>query len=343
MDNKKHTLQLNVTHELPQGFLECDARDLARILKGPTLIHLSGRNPQPLFVCVLLHGNETTGFQALQQVLQEHHATGLPRAMSIFVGNVAAAERNVRMLRDQMDFNRVWPRTPFYDRPEAALMRQVYDAMVARKPFASIDLHNNSGINPFYGCVAKLEQPFLYLAQLFSRVAVYIERPLGVQSIAMADLCPAVTVECGRIGSKEGMVHAAEFIRACLHLSHFPEHPIGPHELELLHTVAVVKVPPSVSISFDHSEADIRFRQDIDHFNFSPMAAGTSIGTTSLIGAARLQVLSGDGAHSDVEWFRYVAGEICLTRSAIPAMLTRDPEAVHADCLCYLMEPFVKA
>lgn len=331
-------LQLTTLHHVPAELLVCHARDLASLLPGPTLIHLRGRQPQPLFVSVLLHGNETTGFNALREVLRRHAHGTLPRALSILIGNVAAAAHNARTLPGQIDYNRVWPGTPMADCAEAHLMREVFDAIALRRPFASIDLHSNSGTNPYYGCVARLEPAYLHLARLFSRIVVHIGRPLGVQSIAMAALCPAVTVECGHIGSDDGLPRAVEFIEDCLHLSHFPEHPIAAHDIELLHTVAVVKVPPSVSISFDDSAADIRFRSDLDRLNFGPAAAGTVFGKTTN-GSARLHVTPGDDTDEQALWFEYRAGELRLIRAAIPAMLTRDEQAVRADCLCYLMQP----
>lgn len=330
---------LNVIDRLPAGLLECDARDLAALLPGPTLIHLPGRQTAPLFLTVLLHGNETTGFDALRAILTRHLRAGLPRALSVFIGNVAAAAQGVRTLPGQSDYNRVWPGTPMPHLPEADLMRQVFDQIAARQPFASIDLHNNSGINPYYGCVARLVQPFLHLARLFSRVVVYIEAPLGVQSIALASLCPAVTVECGRIGTQEGIARAAELIEACLTLSHFPAHDIARNDIELLHTVAVVRVPPQATISFDDSVADIRFRADIDHLNFSPLAAGTVLARTAPMASAELEVVPAYNGREVRPWLEYTHGEIRLARPAIPAMLTRDPQAVRADCLCYLMEP----
>ncbi len=332
-------MQLNVLDHVPAALLDCDARALHRLLPGPTLIHLPGRTPQPLFLTVLLHGNETAGFDAFRAVLRRRGNASLPRALSVFIGNIEAAAQALRTLNTQADYNRVWPGTASPGLPEAALMRQVYDQVAARHPFASVDLHNNSGLNPHYGCVAKLEQPFLHLARLFSRVIVYIERPRGVQSVAMAQLCPAVTAECGRIGSPEGVAHAIEFIEACLSLSHFPAHDVLQRDVELLHTVAVVKVPPAVSFSFDGSAAQICFRPGLDHFNFSPLPAGTVLARTHSSPPAKLEVIGGHTNNDHSSWFDYLDGEIRLARPAIPAMLTRDVPAVRADCLCYLMEP----
>ena len=68
---------------------------------------------------VLLHGNEDTGLQAIQQVLRKHAGRPLPRALSIFVGNVAAARHNLRRLDHEPDYNRVWPGTDEADHPLA--------------------------------------------------------------------------------------------------------------------------------------------------------------------------------------------------------------------------------
>lgn len=49
---------LTILNAIPQGLLTARAADLADLLGGPTLIDLSGRRPDPLFVSILLHGNE---------------------------------------------------------------------------------------------------------------------------------------------------------------------------------------------------------------------------------------------------------------------------------------------
>jgi hypothetical protein len=330
-------LVLTIRDGMPPGLLDCDVRDLARLLGGPTLLHLPGRAPEPLFVSVLLHGNETTGFEAVRAILRRHGARPLPRPLSLFIGNVAAAQQDVRTLATQTDYNRAWPGTAAPGTVEAGIMAAVVEAMRARRPFASIDIHNNTGLNPHYACVSNIERPFLQLARLFSRVVVWFERPLGVQSTAMSALCPAVTVECGRIGTRDGVAHATEFLDASLHLSHFADHDVPARDIELLRTIAIVRVPGDVSISFDGSAADLRFRDDIDRLNFGLADAGTFFGTVAR-SDAQLDVIPGDERPLDGAWFTYEDGDIRLARPAVPAMLTRDVAAVRLDCLCYLME-----
>ena len=69
INNSTYRLMLTTLDHIPAGFLEASAGGLHQVLPGPTLIHLPGRKPDPLFVSVLLHGNEYTGLKAIQNVL----------------------------------------------------------------------------------------------------------------------------------------------------------------------------------------------------------------------------------------------------------------------------------
>jgi hypothetical protein len=330
---------LTTLSELPAGFLAATARDLHRLLPGPTLIHLPGRNLAPVFASILLHGNEDTGLRAVQRVLAEASSRGLPRALSVFVGNIQAAALGLRRLDGQPDYNRVWPGTDdTADLPEHAMMRQVVEDMRARGVFASIDIHNNTGLNPHYACVNRLEPPFLHLATLFSRTVVWFERPLGVQSQAFAALCPAVTVECGKPGNPGGEREAARLLEAVLHLDHLPLHPIPRHDIDLYHTVAMVKLADGVTCSFDGEPADLRFVPELERMNFSELAPGTQIAAVAAGRSEPLQVTDSSGAPATARFFSLAGGALRTRTAVMPAMLTRDERVIRQDCLCYLME-----
>ena len=328
-------LRLARFDHFPNMLLGVPASDLWRYLPGPSLFHVRGRQAEPLFVTVLLHGNEDTGWRAVQAVLGERRGAMLPRSLLLFVGNIAAAKANVRTLPGQDDYNRSWPGTPHPDTPVAGLMQEIVKAVRRHAPFASIDIHNNSGHNPHYACVSSLEEAHFHLAGLFGRTVVYFTRPLGVQSAALAPICPAVTVECGRADAATGVAHAAEFLTAALALQRFPDHPVPAGDLDLMKTFAIIKVPPDASFSYDGSESDFRFRADLDQLNFSELEPGTSFG---LVGGDRhLDVVPGGEFTTPEPYFEYSHGEIRLAQRAIPAMLTLDPHAVRLDSLGYLM------
>lgn len=330
-------LRLNLVQGMPRELLSTTASDLWHHLPGPTVFRIEGLRPEPLFVSVLLHGNETTGWEAVKSVLNRYQDRQLPRTLLLFVGNVEAAREGVRTRSGQTDYNRAWPGTPSQETAETWLMQEVFEHLKSQSLFASIDIHNNTGHNPHYACLNRLAEPNLHLARLFSRTVVFFERPLGVQSAALSRLCPAVTVECGLSGGREGVMHAAEFIEAALSLDHFPEHPVPEGDLDLMQTDAIIKVPAGVGFSFDGGAAELMLRGDIDRLNFSELRAGVSFGRLGGNQTARLEVEAGGPNSRCLGYFSYDGGEIRLARRAIPAMLTRDPMAVRLDCLGYLM------
>lgn len=335
---------LTILDHIPDGLLDCAARDLHRILPGPTLIHLPGQRPQPLFVSVLLHGNETTGLTAIQGLLRKYDGHKLPRGLSIFFGNVSAAAEGRRHLDGQPDYNRIWPCPDCDgDLPEHAMMRQVVGEMRARKVFASIDIHNNTGLNPHYGCVNRLEPRFFHLATLFSRTVVYFIRPTGVQSLAFAELCPAITVECGKPDQPFGADHARDFVDTCLHLEALPDTPLDEHAMNLFHTVATITLREEASAGFAPDEEatdwDITFPPDLDHLNFRELPAGTAIGRVRKNpGTLPLQVIDENGNDVSNRYLSIEDGHLRLRRAVMPSMFTLDLDIIRQDCVGYLME-----
>jgi len=324
---------------LPKGFLTSSAKELLGLLGGSGLIHLDGERPERLFVSILLHGNEDTGLLAVQQLLKKYHNKKLPRSLTLFVGNVLAAHKGLRRLPDQPDYNRCWPGSEEPQCDEIQMMQQVYERMANESLFASVDLHNNTGLNPHYACINVLDQRFFQLATLFSRTVVYFTHPLGVQSQAFAQLCPAVTLECGRVGQQHGIQHAFEFLDACLHMDHIAQHDVAPHDMDLFHTVAQVKVNPQIAFSFaEQSDADLHLSPQLDHLNFQELQAGTVFG--HLASNATQPLLAYDEAGNEIgeRYFNVEDGELRLQRAVMPSMLTLDERVIRQDCFCYLME-----
>lgn len=332
---------LNILSFIPHGLLELEACRLHERLPGPTLIHLPGRRPERLFVSVLLHGNEASGWLALRALLRDYVDKELPRALSLFIGNIAAARARQRFLPGQPDYNRIWEGGPAVEgRAEHWLVRQVLEEMGARPVFAAIDIHNTTGLNPRYASVRRLDSRSLQLAVLFGRTVVYFRKPEGVLVGAFADLCPAVTLECGQSGEPAGVTHAREFVEACLQLAHLPEQAVAPQDIDLFHTVAIARVPPALRFGLQGDDLDLRLAPDLDHLNFRELPPGTTIGWLRAGLHAGLEVRDELGREVDRHFFALVDGEIRTRVPVIPALLTRSVEAIRQDCLCYLMEPF---
>ncbi|NJD07866.1 MAG: peptidase M14 [Methylococcaceae bacterium] len=327
---------------IPDGLTSAPAWELWRVLPGPSLIHLPGRRPEPLLVSVLQHGQETTGLLAVQALLEKYRSTPLPRSLSLLFGNIQAARWGVRRLDDQVDYNRAWPGTETADCAETRLCAEVVGAMERRGVFASIDVHNNTGTNPHYACVNRLDPRFLQLAALFSRLVIHFSYPRGTQSAAFARLCPAVTLECGKPEQPYGIDHAFSYLDACLHLAEIPCHPVAAGDIDLFASVAQVTVQPQARFGFHSAEVDLQLWEDIDHLNFTEIAAGTALGIVhgdwpGLPVVAR----NGDGLDVTDAYFSR-SGELLVTsRAVMPSMLTPDERVIRQDCLCYLMERLV--
>lgn len=337
-------LIFNKLDHIPNGLLDCDATQLHQHLGGPTLIHLPGRRQEPLFVSILMHGNETTGWDAMRKLLVRYKAGGgdqeLPRSLLLFIGNTLAAEAGVRHLPDQPDYNRVWPGSELPESEEHIMMQSLVDHVRGHMPFASIDVHNNTGMNPHYACINVFKNSYMHLASLFGRIVVYFVRPKGVASMAMADLCPSVTLECGKTGGAHGEEHAMEYIEACLRLAELPEHPISPHDIDLFHTMAIVKIPENVDFAFNDESAKLNLIEDIDKLNFRELPAGTAFGRLGTNKGIPLDVKDETGRDVSQRYFKRSSGELVTRMPLMPSMLTRDAEVIKQDCLCYIMERY---
>jgi len=330
---------LTILNSLPSGFLDCPATELYRLFPGPTLINLPGQRPEPLFVSALLHGNETTGFLALQGLLKKYASHPLPRALSIFIGNVEAARYALRRLEEQVDYNRIWPHTGFsHDSPENAIMTRVVEEMRRRKVFLSIDIHNNTGLNPHYACINKLHNAFYQLAVLFSRTVIYFTEPKGVQSHAFSELCPAVTVECGKVGNEQGTLHAMQYIESSLGLAALPDRPILKQDIDLFHTVATVKIPEQYRYSFDNFEDDIRLSPTLEKMNFSELPIGSVFAQVKEGITHPFSVTDEQDEQVFDRYFEVVDNQLQNRVHLMPSMLTTDLNIIHQDCLCYIME-----
>ncbi len=327
--------------QIPEALLDVSATELHRLFPQPTLLHLDGQRSDPLFVSVLLHGNETTGLFAVQTLLKKYLYKPWPRAVSLFFGNVQAAKAGLRHLDNQPDFNRIWPGTELGSCTETRWAHAIVDEMADRRVFASIDVHNNSGRNPHYSCLERLDGPSLNLGVLFDRLVIYSPYPKGSQTGAFAPACPSVTLECGYPGETDGVKHAVEFIETCLRLSGMPSHPRISQAMDLFNTLAQVTVRDEVNFSYSEPQADLLLRESLDELNFVELPPGTFLGKLNPINPQTLLpliALTDGGKDIAAEYFHVANNQLILAKSAMLCMLSMDERIIRQDCLGYLME-----
>lgn len=323
---------LDIIEGLPEGFLSAMPDELHRVLRGPTLLCLPGEAERPLVVGALLHGNEPAGLHAVQHVLRELGERPLPRSLLVFVGNLDAARARVRRLDGQPDYNRIWAGG---DTPETVMAARVLEEVRARSPLAVVDIHNNTGRNPYYALVPKVTPAALQLASRFSPLVVYQPYPSTTFAAATSRFAPAITIECGPPWDAGGYAEAAAFVFRMLEMSHLPDE--WPEDMHLHESVACVRVPDDVRFGFD-GEADLILRRDLEEANFKLLPSGEQIARVKPGTRARLIAVGEDGSDVTDRFLALEGDRLVTTRSVVPAMFTLDERVIRQDCVGYLLE-----
>ncbi len=336
-------MRLHLIDTLPERFLEIEHQDIKELFDSPTLVRIEGEKNPPLFVSIMLHGNEYSGLLIMQEILRRYRSGegfALPRSLWLFIGNVNAAKEGLRTLDGELDFNRAWPGTPHTDSPTVRLVEEVMGHITAKGLFAALDLHNNTGKNPHYGCISVVNEPNKYLASYFNHIAMVFKTPKGVSTMAFDDICPAMTLECSTPGNRPAIERAVELIDDLMHLDHFPHKPLPSHDLQLVENRATLTVAEGVSFGFEDEEGefDLTITAGFDRHNFSELMAGEVFARTAV--PRPFTVRSSDGEDITDSVLSITDGAVSLRTTLIPAMITLDKRIIRQDCLCYLMEDY---
>lgn len=309
-------MRLRFADRLPAAIAALEAPELAEALGGPTLFDLRKAGEPPLFVSVLLHGNEPSGWDAVRQLHDEVERT----SVLLFVGNVEAARAGLRRLPGRVDFNRVWEGGDGGDAPEVAIAEQVVSFAKAAKPRLAIDIHNNTGRNPPYAVLTRTDGPTLATASAFADLALLATQPKGVQTSRFATFCPSITIEVGMPNEPASTARTVAFLRGLLR-GQIAATRLG--SFSLFETVARVTAGAGLAVV-----------PCTQRFNFRTAPAGVMLASSG-----ELSAWTSDGGRVDDRFLRVRNGATVLAKPTAIAMYTADVAAAKSDCLCYLLEP----
>lgn len=313
-------------------------------LRKPALIRVAGTDPKPRarMVTGLLHGNEDSGFRALVSVLRD--GARYPFDLYLFFGNVRAAFESGwfahRFLEGQEDFNRVWGLEPQTTRMRRCAA-QVLEELTAVDLEAVIDIHNNTGDNPYYAIVPDPTPEAVHLASTLSDTI--LRWPLRAHTLmeALSPLCPAVSVECGLPGVAANHAFATDVVRRFLAmpaLDSLSEAQATPRRLfEMRHRI---EVRPEVPFAFGGQLTDdVEFvlHPGLDGHNFGMLLAGTELGRVH--GDASMPLICTDmrGRETTEQFFTVDArGSLRVTQDVTPVMFVTTVEQTRRDCLFYI-------
>ncbi len=323
-------MKVALLQTLPPGLLDLDATELASALGGPALIHVTGQQEPPVLVSVLLHGNETSGWDGVRQLLQRHPIPA--RSVILLIGNVAAAAQGVRKLPHQQDFNRIWQDA---GGEEGQLRTSVMAALDGVDLHAVVDLHNNTGWNPVYGLVSQLDADSLGIATLFSHRVVHIIEPVTTLARAFDHRCPAVTMELGPVGVPAHVERVTTDLETLLTLPHRPAPNLK--SLTLYRSLGRVEIADCVPFSFlDEQPKTPLVLTGSEEMNFRTLAEGSLFAVCEQNNVLRV---TGPGQHDITsDCFVRMGNRIVTRKPLVVAMYTMSKPAISQDCLCYFME-----
>ena len=329
---------------LPDDLLDAEDLEVLRALGQPTLIRVPGTGDQaPRAISALLHGDEITGLQAVLKVLRRRRT--YPFDLYVLLGNVPAALAGDgfahRYLDDQEDFNRVWGIADVHT-PLRQAAAEILDRLRAADLESLVDVHNNTGDNPFYAIVTRHRPEVINLATLCTTTLLHWD--LGAHTLmeALEDDCASIAVECGLPGRPQSLAFAVDALRRYL-----GEPPLVTDRIvrdhERLGRLRKVVVLDHVRFAFGGSfdrDVGLVLDADADVHNFVEMPAGHRLGRVRAGGAPTMPLLATDAAGRDITDDHFALdGDALITRvPTTPVMMTRTVEAARKDCLFYLAD-----
>lgn len=314
-------VNIKIQRSIEKQLLDVPARDLHQYLKGPTIFELRAQYKRPFFASVLLHGNETSGWDAVRRFLQDYPTA----SMLLFVGNVHAAASGVRHLPHEPDFNRIWRSDPWKSEIDSII--RDFD------PWCAVDFHNNSGPNPPYNVVTDQRKLTLALAKMFSDRVIFTDHTQDILARAISDQCPAVTIETGTINDPESERRAYEMLCALDERQWFPEESPCLDDFDAYKTLGIVKAK--------HATNDLAtyptFNPLLRNSSFQTLTAGTRF-VESIESDWEIRV-ENPSSNEDLthEFFDCRESEVFLARDVVLSMFTSEPLLAVQDCVCYFL------
>lgn len=321
----------------------CDAGDEEVLVRlgQPALVRIPGTDPSPAarVISCLLHGNEDSGYRAVLDVLRarERH----PFDLWVFIGNVRAASQEGwfahRYLEGQEDFNRVWG----LGEPTTRMRRCADEvlAILCEQPLeAGVDLHNNTGENPFYAVLPRHTPETVHLGATCVDTALLWLQQSHTMMEGLSAACPTVAIECGLPGIPAHADFAREAVRRFLAMDDLDQPTRVPERVfEIEHRVVV---RPEVPFAFGgvlNEDVELVLHPGLDGSNFGMILAGTEVGVVQ--SGASMPLLARDRRGADVT-DRYFGltpdGGLVALQDFTPVMMTTTVMQARRDCLTYI-------
>lgn len=304
------------------------SEELVQLYDKPVIFDLSHPDRRPFFVSTLLHGNETSGWDAVRSLVSESLENSRIPSFLLLLGNLTAAERNVRHLDGQPDFNRIWAEG---DTSYHLWAQEVLKFVRTKNPWYSLDIHNNTGPNPHHSIVTSLDQATLQSARLFSQYAIFAEQPPGVLTRRCAEFSIAMSIEAGLPQDPHSTIRTAKFIKQLWDRQDIPSTDFS--DLKIFENSVRVLLENAADLT---SEDVPHFAPFLHRFNFKKIPAGTKL---AKLAKPKTRLIALDEHQQDrtEDYLSYDGSNIFVRQDTIMSMYTEDPLIVRQDCVCYFL------
>ena len=319
---------LHSSKSISDELLNCKAHELHDLIPGPALFDLSNGHP-PLFVSVLLHGNETTSWDVMRTYIRQSDMSEPKNSLVLYVGNVRAAAQKMRSLEGQPDFNRIWCGG---DTPEHRHANSVVALVEQAQPRFAIDIHNNTGRNPPYSVLTHRQKVSDHVARRFSDIALFAHVPHAVITRRLNQFCPAITIEVGLPDEESSFSRTYEFITQLFDEDFAELDEVD--DLAIFHTVANLRIETSAKPDFSTFP---KFNPELESMNFSTVPAGTSVIHNSE-SDWDLNVYDVTGNRVTEKYLMSVGSKTCFRTDVIMGMYTQHQQNAYKDCVCYILD-----
>ena len=171
-------------------FFDINQRNVLDYIQGMSLIFHEGNFENTILISTMLHGNETSGLDILKKVPKKIENINDRRNILILLGNPKAFHENKGLLKVNLDHNRIW--TTKESRPDNLTAQKVINHFIEHDFLCAVDIHNNTGKNPLFSCLNRLDKKTLGLAQMFGTDVLFFEDPETALSTFMGRFCPSM-------------------------------------------------------------------------------------------------------------------------------------------------------
>ena len=340
---------LRVVERPAPASIPADATEFLRGLGGPVAIRVPGRaRDRCRTVVTLMHGNEPSGARAIHGWLRDGLVPTTDTLLILASVETALAEPPFthRQLPGAPDLNRLFgepgaspgagPGASPDPSPHGRLARAVLAAVLAARPEALLDIHNNSGHNPAYGVARRTGTAERTLCGLFGGIVVRYDLRLGALIEVTADGFPSVVIECGRAGDPAADAVARSGLDRFLGEDDLLQ--LEPPAQRVLVDPVRVEALPGVVLAFGSGPGpgfDLVVDEEIDRHNFESMPAGAALGWLRPGAPWPLRAIGAEGRDCSRELFAVEGERVVARRALIPIMMTTDPRIAVSDCLFY--------